>query len=74
MSLLQVEHLDIPEAVELRKLRLLKEELGELAAQGEQQLLCPLPLLRICGARAALRWFDTGQLGLGAVLPWAACC
>lgn len=30
----QVEHLDIPEAVELRKLRLLKDELGELAAQG----------------------------------------
>lgn len=29
-----MEHLDIPEAVELRKLRLLKEELGELAAQG----------------------------------------
>lgn len=31
---LQVEHLDIPEALELRKLRLLKEELGELAAHG----------------------------------------
>ena len=30
----QVEPLDIPEALELRKLRLLKDELGELAAQG----------------------------------------
>lgn len=31
---LQVENLGIPEAAELRKLKLLKEELGELAAQG----------------------------------------
>lgn len=35
LFLCQVEHLDIPEAAELRKLKLLKEELGELAAQGE---------------------------------------
>ncbi|EFN53127.1 hypothetical protein CHLNCDRAFT_137486 [Chlorella variabilis] len=33
----QVEHLDIPEAQELRKLRLLKEELGELAAADERK-------------------------------------
>ncbi|KAL4437217.1 hypothetical protein ABPG75_004356 [Micractinium tetrahymenae] len=33
----QVEHLDIPEALELRKLKLLKEELGELAAQDERK-------------------------------------
>ncbi|KAL4855832.1 Regulator of nonsense transcripts 1 [Chlorella vulgaris] len=33
----QVDHLDIPEAAELRKLRLLKEELGELAAQDERK-------------------------------------
>ena len=32
-----MEHLDIPEAQELRKLRLLKEELGELAAAGGER-------------------------------------
>jgi hypothetical protein len=31
---LQVEHLEVPEAAELRKLRLLKGELGELAQAG----------------------------------------
>lgn len=32
----QVENLGVPEALELKKLRLLKEELGELAAHGAQ--------------------------------------
>ena len=34
MNAVQVEHLEVPEAAELRKLKLLKDELGELAAQG----------------------------------------
>lgn len=44
----QVEHLDIPEALELRKLRLLKDELGELAAQGANASGC---FCVLCGGR-----------------------
>lgn len=59
----QVEHLDVPEAGELRKLKLLKEELGELAAQGGWQ---GGALLALVVSGSALGWCATGaQLPAG---------
>lgn len=65
-----MEHLDIPEAVELRKLRLLKDELGELAAQGAPGLYeCLVHFTQFCKLPRSLRAPCLLPAGLTARLP-----